>query len=57
MFPGSQLLLANLSPVEFQFPVESSHQVRGDELVLESLLVDGLDDGAGHGPVVPGDPV
>ena len=57
MYHRLLLLFTYLSPVELQFPVKSSHEVRGNKLVLESLLVDGLDDGAGHRLVVPGDPV
>ena len=45
------LFYTDLSPVKFQFPIEDPHQVSRDKLVLESFLVDGLDDWTGHGPV------
>ena len=47
---GFLLLFTDLSPVKFQFPIEDSHQVSRHKLVLEGLLVDGLNDRTGHGP-------
>ena len=39
MYHRLLLLFTYLSPVEFQFPVKSSHEVRGNKLVLECLVV------------------